>query len=222
LPREALDHPDAFLEPLGQNQTRFGPVSGDVRNPAERLNDLSAAVLGRIAVSHVAAGAQVVAPSDMMDGRVHAIRRALLGAGVATGRILSYAAKYASAYYGPFREAAACAPKAGDRKNYQMDPPNGEEALNEIAADLAEGAEAVIVKPALAYLDVIARARDRFRAPIVSYNVSGEYSMLRLGVDRGLMRPSVIHESLVAMKRAGASRIISYFTPDFLNGSINP
>ncbi len=169
-------------------------------------NDATCAVLARVAASHAAAGADTVAPSDMMDGRVQAIRQVI----PASVRILSYAAKYASAWYGPFREAADCAPQHGDRKTYQMDPGHSTEALEEIAADLEEGADAVIIKPALAYLDIITRARTAFDCPIAAYNVSGEYVMLR---EAG---PAVIDETLLAIRRAGADLIISYFTPTLL------
>ena len=169
-------------------------------------NDTTIELLARVAASHAAAGADTVAPSDMMDGRVQAIRAAI----PSSTRILSYAAKYAAAFYGPFRDAADCAPRQGDRKTYQMDPGHSTEALEEIAADLEEGADAVIVKPALAYLDIIARARARFDCPIVAYNVSGEYVMLRQG------GPAMIEEALLAMRRAGADRIITYFAPELL------
>ncbi|MDT8389871.1 MAG: porphobilinogen synthase [Lentisphaeria bacterium] len=180
-------------------------------------NDATCELLAQVAVSHAWAGADVVAPSDMMDGRVWYIRRALDGAGFGHLPILSYAAKYASAWYGPFRDAADCAPKSGDRKTYQMDPGNSDEALAEIAADLEEGAAGIIVKPALSYLDIIRRARDRFSCPVVAYNVSGEYAMLKRAVRDGLADASIIAESLLSIKRAGADRIISYFTPLALN-----
>lgn len=183
-------------------------------------NDTTCEYLARIAVSHARAGAHWVAPSDMMDGRVWFIRRALQAAGLAQTRIMSYAAKYASAYYGPFREAAACTPQAGDRRDHQLDPPNAREALEEIAADIEEGAAAVIVKPALTYLDVIWRARAAVQVPVIAYNVSGEYTMLRQAVAAGMASPRIIAETLISMKRAGADRIISYFTPDILDGTI--
>ena len=177
-------------------------------------NDETFDLLAKVALSHARAGAHTVAPSDMMDGRVWRIRKELDSNGFSGVPVMSYAAKYASAYYGPFREAADCAPKYGDRRSYQMDPPNAEEALEEIAADLEEGAESVIVKPALSYLDVIHRARLRFpELPIAAYNVSGEYTMLTKMVSEGLAKPEIVDETLVSIKRAGADRIISYFTP---------
>jgi len=179
-------------------------------------NDKTCELLARIAVSHATAGADIVAPSDMMDGRVWFIKQALTAHGFAATQIMSYAAKYASGYYGPFRDAADCAPKHGDRKTYQMDPANAIEAMDEIAADIEEGATSVIVKPALAYLDIIARARQTFSCPIVAYNVSGEYTMLKHAVASGAMKSDVIPETLLGIKRAGAHRIISYFTPDIV------
>jgi porphobilinogen synthase len=178
-------------------------------------NDASLPLLARTAVSHARAGADVVAPSDMMDGRVGAIRAALDAAGFADRPIMAYSAKYASAFYGPFREAADSAPQFGDRRGYQMDPANGREALDEIALDLAEGADIVMVKPALAYLDVIRRARDRFTQPIAAYNVSGEYSMIKAAARNGwLDEKRAALEVLTAIKRAGADIIISYFARD--------
>jgi porphobilinogen synthase len=153
----------------------------------------------------------VVAPSDMMDGRVGAIRKALDEGGFEETAILSYAAKYASAFYGPFREAADSAPQFGDRKGYQMDPPNTDEALVEVRADIAEGADIVMVKPALAYLDVIRRVKDTFGVPVAAYNVSGEYSMLAAAAERGwLDRERTMLEVLVGIRRAGADIILTY------------
>ncbi|MBI4161093.1 MAG: porphobilinogen synthase, partial [Acidobacteria bacterium] len=175
-------------------------------------NDATLPLLARTAVSHAEAGADIVAPSDMMDGRVGTIRRALDGAGFADTPILSYAAKFASAFYGPFRTAADSTPKFGDRRAYQMDPPNLREALREVEMDIAEGADIVMVKPALPYLDVIARVRDRFRVPVAAYQVSGEYSMLVAAAQRGWIdRDRSILESLVAIRRAGAQIILTYF-----------
>lgn len=179
-------------------------------------NDETCEILAKIAVSHAEAGADVVAPSDMMDGRVRFIKKALTEAGFNRVKIMSYSAKYASFYYGPFRDAAHCAPKQGDRKSYQMDPPNSDEAMEEIAADIEEGADSYIVKPALSYLDIIRRAKERFDRPVAAYNVSGEYQMLRSAVETGAAKKEIIYESLISMKRAGADRIISYFTPDIL------
>jgi porphobilinogen synthase len=178
----------------------------------EVLNDVTLEVLARTAVSHAEAGADAVAPSDMMDGRVGAIRGALDAEGFETVPIVAYAAKYASAFYGPFREAAESTPAFGDRRSYQMDPPNVREALRECALDLDEGADALIIKPALPYLDVIAAARARFDAPIFAYNVSGEYAMVKAAAARGWVdeRQAAL-ESLTAIKRAGADVIVSYW-----------
>src|SRR5258705_3517678 len=179
-------------------------------------NDASLELLSRTALSHAGAGADIVAPSDMMDGRVQAIRSALDDSGFPGVSILSYAAKYASAFYGPFREAAESAPQSGDRRGYQLDPANAREALAEIETDLAEGADLIMVKPAMPCLDIIQKARERFRAPLFAYQVSGEYSMLQAPIERGwLESPRAIDESLVAIRRAGADRIITYFAKDF-------
>ncbi|MEE8557037.1 MAG: porphobilinogen synthase [Myxococcota bacterium] len=179
-------------------------------------NDATLPLLAETSVSLVRAGADIVAPSDMMDGRVRAIRDALDGAGLENGIILSYAAKYASAFYGPFRDAAESTPQQGDRRGYQMDPPNGREALREIELDIEEGADLVMVKPALPYLDVLRAARDRVEVPLFAYQVSGEYSMLRSAIERGWLDESrAIDESLIAIRRAGADRILTYFAKDF-------
>ncbi len=179
-------------------------------------NDETLPLLARTAVVAAQAGADVIAPSDMMDGRVAAIRRALDGARLTETPILSYAAKYASAFYGPFREAAESAPKSGDRRGYQMDAGNAREALREIATDIEEGADMVMVKPAMPCLDVIRQARERFDLPLFAYQVSGEYSMLQAAIERGwLEAPRVVDESLLAIRRAGADRIVSYFAKDF-------
>ncbi|MEX2464823.1 MAG: porphobilinogen synthase [Gaiellaceae bacterium] len=184
-----------------------GVVAGD-----EVLNDVTLELLAKTAVSHAEAGADAVAPSDMMDGRVSAIRGALDGEGYEHLPIVSYAAKYASAFYGPFREAAESAPSFGDRKSYQLDPPNVREALRECELDLAEGADAIMVKPALPYLDVIAAVRARFDAPVFAYNVSGEYAMVKAAAARGwLDERQAALESLTAIKRAGADVIVSYW-----------
>jgi len=174
-------------------------------------NDRTLELLARTAFSHARAGADMVAPSDMMDGRVAAIRRALDENGFAHLPIMAYAAKYASAFYGPFRVAADSAPQFGDRRGYQMDPPNVREALREIEADIAEGADIVMVKPALAYLDVLARARQRFDLPLAAYNVSGEYAMVKAADRLGWLdgRGTAL-EVLTAIKRAGADIIITY------------
>ncbi len=177
------------------------------------LNDPTLELLAKEAVSHALAGADVVAPSDMMDGRVAAIRRALDQQGFTETPILSYAVKYASAFYGPFRDAAESAPQFGDRKTYQMDPANVREALKEAASDLEEGADMLMVKPALPYLDVIRVVRDAFpQVPLVAYNVSGEYSMVKAAARLGWVdEERVMMESLVGIKRAGADIIITYF-----------
>src|SRR5258706_3393344 len=175
-------------------------------------NDPRLDLLARSALSFARAGADIVAPSDMMDGRVAAIRRTLDEAGLEKTVILSYAAKYSSAFYGPFREAAESAPRSGDRKGYQMDPANAREALREVAADIEEGADIVMVKPALAYLDIVRQVRDRFDVPVAAYNVSGEYSMLVAAAERGWIdRPRAILESLTSIRRAGADLILTYF-----------
>ncbi len=178
----------------------------------EIANDPSVEQLVRAAVSHAAAGADVVAPSDMMDGRVGAIRKALDERGFEQTVIMSYAAKYYSAFYGPFRDAAGSAPRFGDRKTHQMDPANSREALREVAQDIEEGADIVMVKPALPYLDVIARVKDTFGYPTAAYHVSGEYSMLKAAVQNGwLDERRAMLESLVAIRRAGADIIITYY-----------
>ena len=178
------------------------------------LNDETVSMLVRQAVSHADAGADIVAPSDMMDGRVGAIRNALENAGHRNTLILSYAAKYASCFYGPFRDAVGSATNLGksDKRNYQMDPANSDEALREVAMDLEEGADIVMVKPALPYLDVIRRVRDEFRAPTFAYQVSGEYAMIKAAAANGwLDEKSAVLESLLAIKRAGANAILSYY-----------
>jgi len=175
-------------------------------------NDSTLKLLADTGVSHARAGADMVAPSDMMDGRVAAIRGALDREGFANTPIMAYSAKYASAFYGPFREAADSAPQFGDRRGYQMDPPNAREALKEIATDIQEGADIVMVKPALAYLDVIARARRMFNVPLAAYQVSGEYSMIEAAARNGWIdRERTILETTTAIKRAGADVLITYY-----------
>jgi len=175
-------------------------------------NDATLELLAKMALSHAQAGADIVAPSDMMDGRVRAIRQALERNGFQDVAILSYAAKFASAFYGPFRDAAESAPAFGDRKTYQMDPANAREALREIDLDIAEGADMVMVKPALSYLDVIHRARERFDCPLAAYNVSGEYMMLNAAAAAGLIdHDATMMEVLTSIKRAGADLILTYF-----------
>lgn len=185
---------------------------GVLRDDGSVDNDATLPFLAAAATAYAAAGADIVAPSDMMDGRVAAVRAALDGAGHEDIAVMAYAAKFASAFYGPFRDAADCAPQFGDRSGYQMDPPNAREALAEIAADLAEGADIVMVKPAGPYLDVIAAARARFDAPLAAYQVSGEYAALHAAAERGwleLRRAAL--ESLTAIARAGADVVITYF-----------
>jgi porphobilinogen synthase len=178
---------------------------------ARILNDPTLRLLARTAVSHAEAGADLVAPSDMMDGRVGAIRQALDLAGFAETPIMAYAAKFASAFYGPFREAAESAPRFGDRRSYQMDPANAQEALREVALDVAEGADVVMVKPALAYLDILWRVKSEFGLPTAAYAVSGEYSMVKAAAAQGWVNErAILLESLLAMRRAGADILITY------------
>ncbi len=188
----------------------------------EVLNDPTLELLQKEALSHARAGADMVAPSDMMDGRVKAVRDALDGEGFTHIPIMSYAAKYASAFYGPFREAAESAPQFGDRRAYQMDPPNIREALREVALDIEEGADIVMVKPALAYLDVIARVKEGFHVPVAAYNVSGEYSLVKAASRLGWVdHDRMMLEILVSIKRAGADMILTYFAAEaarLLNG----
>ncbi len=178
-------------------------------------NDKTLELLAKTALSHVDAGASIVAPSDMMDGRVAAIRAELDNNGFESIPIMAYSAKYASAFYGPFREAADSAPQFGDRRAYQMDPPNVREALREVEQDILEGADIIMVKPALAYLDVIARVRERFDHPIAAYNVSGEYAIVKAGARNGWVdEERIVMEILTGLKRAGADLIITYFAKD--------
>jgi len=187
---------------------------GVVRDGAVE-NDATLALLVREAVSHARAGADVVAPSDMMDGRVGAIRTGLDEAGFAELPIMSYAAKYASAFYGPFREAAGSTPQFGDRRGYQMDPSNATEALREVALDIEEGADIVMVKPALAYLDVVQRVRARFDVPVAAYSVSGEYAMIKAAAAAGMIdEERVVWETYTAIVRAGADIVLTYFAKD--------
>ena len=177
-------------------------------------NDTTLEYLQKIALSHAQAGADIVAPSDMMDGRIGAIRQVLDENGYINIPIMAYSAKYASAFYGPFRDAAGSAPSFGDRKQYQMDIANFREAMIECELDIQEGADMIMVKPALAYLDVIRGVKDRFDVPVVAYNVSGEYSMLKFAIRQGLLGEEAIYESVQAIKRAGADIIITYFAKD--------
>jgi len=184
-------------------------VDGEVQN------DPTLEWLAKAAVSHARAGADLIAPSDMMDGRVAAIRKALDAAGFLNTPIVSYAAKYASVFYGPFREAAESTPQFGDRRSYQMDPANAREAMREIELDLEEGADAIMVKPAMPYLDIIREARQRFPTPLGAYQVSGEFSMMMAAINNGwLDRDRTIIESLTAIRRAGADFILTYFSKD--------
>ena len=180
-------------------------------------NDPTVENLAKEALSHLRAGADMVAPSDMMDGRVSVIREVLDGAGFVHVPIMAYSAKFASGFYGPFREAAESTPQFGDRRSYQMDPPNGREAIREVAEDVAEGADIVMVKPALAYLDIIRVVRDEFDLPVAAYNVSGEYSMIKAAAAAGwLDHDRIAMEVLTAIKRAGADLILTYFAKDLV------
>jgi len=188
---------------------------GVIRTDGDRfhiLNDETVELLVKTAISHAAAGADIVAPSDMMDGRVGAIREALDARGFDQTAIMSYAAKFASAFYGPFREAAESPPQFGDRRSYQMDFANGKEALREVALDIEEGADIVMVKPALPYLDILWRVRERFGKPTAVYHVSGEYSMVKGAVEKGLLNErDAVLEIMTALKRAGADIIVTYW-----------
>lgn len=188
---------------------------------SEIVNDESLRLLAKTALSHAEAGADIVAPSDMLDGRVGVIRKMLDDGGFQNTLIMSYAAKYASSFYAPFRDAVCSEPSFGDRKTHQMNPSNVEEALLETEMDLEEGADIVMVKPAMAYLDVINRVKETFQVPTAAYQVSGEYSMLKAGIEAGYLTEDSIYESLLSIKRAGADLIISHFVPEFLEGKIN-
>ena len=177
-------------------------------------NDKTLEYLGKISLSYAKAGADMIAPSDMMDGRIKYIREVLDDNNFENIAIMSYSAKYASSFYGPFREAANSAPQFGDRKTYQMDPANTNEAIIEGQLDIDEGADIIMVKPALSYLDIIQRFKENFNIPIAAYNVSGEYSMIKLAIKEGLLSQDAIYESVMSIKRAGASIIITYFAKD--------
>lgn len=185
--------------------------NGDSDDGIEILNDESLPYLAKVALSHAEAGADIVAPSDMMDGRVDAIRKILDEKGYCNVMIMSYSAKYASAFYEPFRVAACSSPHAGDRKSYQMDPANAVEAIRECELDVIEGCDFLMVKPALPYLDVVRMVRDEFMLPLVAYNVSGEYAMLVAAIEKGFLTEKAITESLLSIKRAGADLIITNF-----------
>ena len=205
---EYTDHGHCGVLEAGTSRRSGAAPAGDVTVDNDRTLEL----LARTAVSLARAGADIVAPSDMMDGRVAAIRSGLDGAGFSHIPIMSYAAKYASVFYGPFRDAAGSAPVSGDRRGYQMDPANAREAMREIALDVAEGADIIMVKPAMPYLDVIRMARDRFDLPIAAFQVSGEYAMIQAAADRGMLdRDRAIAESLTSIRRAGADIILTYF-----------
>jgi len=180
-------------------------------------NDATLELLSRVAISHAEAGADMVAPSDMMDGRIGTIREALDDSTFTDTPIMAYSAKYASTFYGPFRDAAESTPQFGDRRSYQMDPANGTEAMREIALDLDEGADIVMVKPALAYLDIIRRVKEKFNVPVAAYNVSGEYSMVKAAAQKGwINEKAVMREILTGIRRAGADWIITYHAKDLL------
>jgi len=183
----------------------------------EVLNDETLEYLAKVALTHAEAGVDIVAPSDMMDGRVIAIRETLDSNGYENTLIMSYSAKYASSFYAPFREAVCSAPTKGDRKSYQMDPANAREAIREAELDMVEGADVLMVKPALAYLDIIKSLKEEFDLPIAAYNVSGEYAMLKAGIDAGYLTEDVIIESLISIKRAGADLILTHFAKDILD-----
>jgi porphobilinogen synthase len=219
VPRAVRALKDALPELCVQTDVALDPYSIHGHDGlvigGEVANDETNEVLCRMALAHAEAGCDMVAPSDMMDGRVGKIRDALDEAGFTGVGILAYSAKYASCFYGPFRGALDSAPRKGDKKTYQMDPANVREALKEIALDIDEGADVVMVKPALAYLDVIARAREAFDVPIAAYNVSGEYGMIVAAAERGwLDRERAILECLTAIKRAGADMILTYFAKE--------
>ncbi|MGZ7069685.1 MAG: porphobilinogen synthase [Methanobacterium sp.] len=189
-----------------------GIIKGD-----EIVNDETLDYLSKIALSHAEAGADIIAPSDMMDGRVGAIRETLDDNNFEDTLIMSYASKFASAYYAPFRDAVCSSPSFGDRKTYQMNPANAREALREAELDIFEGSDIIMVKPAIAYLDIIKTIKDTFNMPTAAYQVSGEYSMIMAGLEAGYITEEVIFESLTSIKRAGADLIISHFAPEFLN-----
>ena len=208
--------PDSLLARSGRTPGDIATAPGKaLQREYEIVNDATLEILAKTSVSLARAGADIVAPSDMMDGRVAAIRTALDQEGYTNTPILSYAAKFASAFYGPFREAADSAPQFGDRRSYQMDGANLREAMREIELDLEEGADMIMVKPALAYLDVIAAARQRFDAPLAAYQVSGEYAMIEAAAQNNWVdRERVMMESLTAIKRAGADVVLTYFAKD--------
>jgi porphobilinogen synthase len=224
LPRAIRALKSAHPELVVITDTALDPYSSDghdglVRD-GEILNDDTLPLLAAMAVAQAEAGADVIAPSDMMDGRVAAIREALDEAGHTNVAIGSYCAKYASAFYGPFREAADSAPQFGDRRGYQMDPPNVREALREVRLDVEEGADMVMVKPALPYLDVIRAVAETFDRPVAAYNVSGEYAMVKAAAEKGWIdEDRVMRETLTSIRRAGADIILTYHAKDFARGA---
>ena len=220
IPRTIRNLKDRFPDLVVVTDVALDPYSaagqdGLVSDDGRILNDETVEVLCKQALSQARAGADIISPSDMMDGRVGAIRRALDGEGFTEVSILSYTAKYASAYYGPFREALDSAPRGGDKKTYQMDPANSDEALHECALDLQEGADMIMVKPGMPYLDIVRRVKDELAAPTYVYQVSGEYAMHCAAFEKGwLEKDAVIMESLLCIKRAGADGILTYFAKD--------
>lgn len=212
LPQMVVITDVCLCEYMSHGHCGIAHIEGD---HVKVLNDDSLELLARAAVSHAEAGADIVAPSDMMDGRVEAIREALDDAGYENTPIMSYAAKFASAFYGPFRDAADSAPQAGDRRGYQMDPANGREAMREVALDIEEAADMVMVKPGLAYLDILWRVKERFEMPTAVYHVSGEYAMVKAAAANGWIdERAVTMETMLAFKRAGADLIVTYAARD--------
>jgi porphobilinogen synthase len=214
--KEALPHMLVIADLCNCEYTDHGHC-GIIGPDGDVDNDQTVELLVKTALTYARAGVDCVAPSDMMDGRVGAIRRALDAEGFIKTSIMAYSAKYASAFYGPFREAADSTPSFGDRRTYQMDPANGREALREVALDIAEGADIVMVKPALAYMDLIRRVRDEFDVPVACYNVSGEYAMVKAAAERGWIdEERIVDETLTGFARAGADIIITYFAKAYL------
>ena len=210
------DYADTLCQYTSHGHCGLIAENDDTDDGIEILNDESLEYIAKVALSHARAGADIVAPSDMMDGRVGAIRQALDENGYYNVMIMSYSAKYASAFYEPFRQAACSSPHKGDRKSYQMDPANAVEAIRECELDVIEGCDFLMVKPALPYLDVVRSVRDEFMLPLVAYNVSGEYSMIMAAIEKGYLTERAIMESLVSIKRAGADLIITNFAPKVL------
>jgi porphobilinogen synthase len=212
---------NAEMKQIKKNTYSAASANSAVKQFGSIDNDATCELLAKVALSHAQAGADIVAPSDMMDGRVRYIREALEANGFEETAIMAYSAKFASAFYGPFRDAAESAPAFGDRKTYQMDPANARQALAEIALDIEEGADIVMIKPALCFLDVIYQARQRFDVPIAAYNVSGEYMMVNSAAEAGLLdKEQAMLEILYSIKRAGADIIITYFAKDVAKGKL--